>query len=614
MRLQTILFPTEAICSAEELYLHRREKWIDFDGYFNLFYVEKHKKYCRLEGLRLIVQLKGASLLCLMHNRTILQQLKLDDKAPTREYMLVFPYESYDSGVFWFSLQAEQPELLELHGYFEGALKAPSPVSIAAVICTYKREAYVARNLRCLKQVLNSQELEVSRRLRLFLIDNGQSLERDASIQKLASECGCQVSIFKNRNAGGAGGFTRGMLEALRQKESGGLTHVLLMDDDALFEPDLFVRLYGFLCALKASYKRITVGGNLLREDFPYLQHASGEWFWNFKVRNDHTLVDLRSFDTCTSSFMCQPDPNPWLYSGWWCCCFSLETVRTDNLPLPLFLHYDDVEYGLRNRENGVVFLNGIGVWHKGFECAFAGTTRYYDVRNTLIAAALYQPEQRPFAIKKWVCRNIISPILEFRYGEAYSSFRGLVDFCRGPMWLYRQDPEKLNQEIRQGFSLKPLGELKAQLSEAEYRRVLRKIDFYEKNMQANEIQDFYVPSRRKGHFFKKATWNGWFLPSSQRRTDELPVISAVETPYKAFRKNRLVLFEPFAGKALLTRRDYRELRKILKCLLQASWLIDHCYQKAAKEYRERLPEITSASAWEKYLGLDEYESIARLD
>ena len=47
-----------------------------------------------------------------------------------------------------------------------------------------------------------------------FLIDNGQSLERDASIQKLASECGSQVSIFKNRNAGGAGGFTRGMLEA----------------------------------------------------------------------------------------------------------------------------------------------------------------------------------------------------------------------------------------------------------------------------------------------------------------------------------------------------------------------------------------------------------------
>ena len=112
MRLQTILFPTEAICSAEELYLHRREKWIDFDGYFNLFYVEKHKKYCRLEGLRLIVQLKGASRLCLMHNRTILQQLKLDDKAPTREYMLVFPMRAMIRLYFGFPCRQNSPSFL----------------------------------------------------------------------------------------------------------------------------------------------------------------------------------------------------------------------------------------------------------------------------------------------------------------------------------------------------------------------------------------------------------------------------------------------------------------------------------------------------------------------
>lgn len=614
MRLQTILFPSDAVCSTEELYFHRRKKWIDFDGYFNLFYIEKHRKYSRIDGLRIVVQVKGASRLCLMHNREMLHQIELDDRTALREYALTFPYKSRDSGVFWFSVQAEHPELFEVRGYFDGAVEDPWPVSITAIICTYKREAYVARNLRCLKQVLANRELEAGLHLQLFLIDNGQSLESDASIQQLVDECGGKVSIFKNPNTGGAGGFTRGMLEALYRKEKDSLTHVLLMDDDALFEPDLFVRLYGFLCTLKTSYKKITVGGNLLREDFPYLQHASGEWFWNFKVRNDHILIDLRSFKACTSDFMCRPDPNPRLYSGWWCCCFPLETVRTDNLPLPLFLHYDDVEYGLRNRENGVVFLNGIGVWHKGFECAFAGSTRYYDVRNTLIATALYQPEQRLFFIKKWVCRNIVSPILEFRYGEAYSSFRGLVDFCKGPMWLIKQDPEKLNREVRQNFSLKPLSDLQSQLPEAEYNRVLSKINFYEKNMRADEIQEFYVPSRRKGHFFKKATWNGWFLPSTQKQTDELPVISAVETPYKAFRKNKLILFEPFSGKALLTERNYRELRKILKWLMLANWLIDHYYQKAAREYRERLSDLSSASAWESYLGLNEHESIERLD
>ena len=35
---------------------------------------------------------------------------------------------------------------------------------------------------------------------------------------------------------------------------------------------------------------------------------------------------------------------------------------------------------------------------------------------------------------------------------------------------------------------------------------------------------------------------------------------------------------------------------------------VDRFYLKAAKEYRERLNEITSASAWEEYLGLKKNE------
>ncbi|MDQ9768331.1 hypothetical protein RFZ33_14760, partial [Acinetobacter baumannii] len=63
-----------------------------------------------------------------------------------------------------------------------------------------------------------------------------------------------------------------------------------------------------------------------------------------------------------------------------------------DNLPIPLFLHHDDIEYGIRNRDQGIVFLNGIGVWHKGFEQTFPGVNVYYDVRNTLITVALTEP------------------------------------------------------------------------------------------------------------------------------------------------------------------------------------------------------------------------------
>ncbi len=631
MRLQTVLFPQDHICSSEEMYFHRNGSWLGFDGYFNLFYIEKRKTYSQLEGLKLNLNLRGISAVRLMHNRDILEERVLDRAEEPLKLEFIFPYKTYKDGVFWFALKKAKSDHIEVEGYFEGSLpcesvegsgeqqelglrraelsgpaQLPLPVEICAVICTYKREDYVYRNLKCLEQVFADSSLEAGKHLRVFLADNGQTLENHRGVQEIASAHPDKITILKNRNAGGAGGFTRGMLEALKRKDKEGLTHVLLMDDDAIFEPDLFVRLYGFLSTLKRQYHRIIVGGNLMREDFPYLQHAGGEWFRDFRVHNDHILADLREFETCTADFLCRPNNNPWLYSGWWCCCFSLETVRKDNLPIPLFLHYDDVEFGLRNREAGIVFLNGVGAWHKGFEAAFAGSTRYYDVRNTLITTALHQPEQSRFAVKKWVWKNIIGAALEFRYGEAYLAYQGFVDFCKGPKWLIGQNPEKLNQKIRQRFYLNPREELQSQLTEPEYQKACRQMDSCKKQVGEAQIRQFYSPSRRKGHFFKKIFWNGWFLPA--KRENELLVVSALDPPYKAFRRKMLLLFEPASDKALFARKDYGEFRKILKCLVKTSILADRFYPKAAQEYRERLNEITSAAAWENYLGLSKHE------
>lgn len=616
MRLQTVLFPQDHICSSEEMYFHRNDNWTAFDGYFNLFYIEKRKKYSQFGEVKLNLNLRGISAVRLMHNQDILEETVIKQTGESLNYEFTFPYKKYEKGVFWFALKKAKSDHVEVKGYFEGIVQPENTgdslaglhpqVEICAVICTYKREDYVYRNLKCLEQIFAGSGLEAGKHLRVFLVDNGQTLESHRNVQEITCAYPDKITILKNRNAGGAGGFTRGMLEALKHKDENGLTHVLLMDDDAIFEPDLFVRLYGFLSTLKRKYREITVGGNLMREDFPYLQHAGGEWFRDFRVHNDHILVDLRDFETCTADFLCRPDSNSRLYSGWWCCCFSLETVRSDNLPIPLFLHYDDVEFGLRNSGKGIVFLNGVGAWHKGFETAFAGSTRYYDVRNILITTALHQPEQSRFSIKKWIWKNIIGALLEFRYGEAYLAYQGLADFCKGPEWLIRQNPEQLNQKVRQGFCLHPREELQNQLSDLEYQEACRQMDACKKQAGKTQIRQFYSPSRRKGHLLKKIFWNGWFLPAKRKK--ELLVVSALDPPYKAFRRKKLLLFEPASNKALIARKDYGELRKILKCLVRAGILVDRFYPKAAREYRERLNGITNASAWEKYLGLNKHE------
>ena len=78
MRLQTILLPTEEICSEPSLYCHAEGAKTDWNGYLNLFYIEKWKAYTTLRTLRLVLRLKGWSAIRLMHDRELLRELPLN--------------------------------------------------------------------------------------------------------------------------------------------------------------------------------------------------------------------------------------------------------------------------------------------------------------------------------------------------------------------------------------------------------------------------------------------------------------------------------------------------------------------------------------------------------
>ena len=75
-------------------------------------------------------------------------------------------------------------------------------------------------------------------------------------------------------------------------------------------------------------------------------------------------------------------------YNAWWYCCFPLEIVTEENLPLPLFIRGDDVEYGIRNMKQ-LILMNGICVWHEPFENKYSSFLEYYIIRNQLITNAL---------------------------------------------------------------------------------------------------------------------------------------------------------------------------------------------------------------------------------
>lgn len=612
MRLQNIRLPEPEICSEEALYYHRDGKWLKFDGYFNLFYIEKWNTYTDFDSLELHLSLRDCDAVRLMHDETVLLEMNLENTGDAertgypgkteevQEMVLQVPVSEYQKGVFWFAVKARSQDSCrppEVSGWYEGESARTWPVRIVAVVCTYKRESYVLRNLKQMAAFLAKPENQ-DLRLCYWLIDNGRTLTEHDEIRELAKSYPDVIRIIPNSNTGGAGGFTRGMMEAIREKEALGLTHVLLMDDDAVFDPELFVRAYGFLRGRKERWKNIALGGSLWREDVPYIQQASGEWFRNFAVQNDFLLADLRKKETCTALYMCESAHKHPVYSGWWCSCISLDVATRDNLPIPLFLHHDDIEYGIRNRDQGIVFLNGIGVWHKGFEQTFPGVNVYYDVRNTLITVALTEPKRRRTDILKWIWKRMTALLIEFRYSEMKLAYQAFYDFCRGPEWLYQVHAEKLNQWLREQIQFGGEEELKNRLSESEYKEAMQQIKQYQDTFGIDYVKRYYSPERRKAGFLQLVTFNGWFLPSRRG----IAVLSPMESPFQAFRRSRIVLFEPFTGKMRVAEKNGKELFSAVRLYVSAGMLAAFKLKTASRQYREKRAEITRYDAWEKYL------------
>ena len=136
-----------------------------------------------------------------------------------------------------------------------------------------------------------------------------------------------------------------------------------------------------------------------------------------------------RLFSNALSPYLADTGHEREWYSGWWFCCYSLNVARKDNLPLPLFLHHDDIEFGLRNQDKGVIFLNGIGVWHKGADLTFSGSNLYYDTRNNLIELALHGTGDIKKTALKIVLRSVTSAAIWMRCKDAAIVYQGVLEF-----------------------------------------------------------------------------------------------------------------------------------------------------------------------------------------
>jgi len=413
------------------------------DTYFNSFFESYWRRYTRLGRLQLRLELSGRGTILLLRRSlaaglSVLDTVEFD--GDDVELVLDVPEPSLhyrEAGALHFDLVARSGQVRLRKAEWVAVGVDAEPVGLVAGYCTFNREKFLLDNVRGLIDDPGVAGLLE----RIVVVDQGTSRVRDhADFDDIEAAAGDKLQVVEQGNFGGAGGFTRSILEA---RAIDGATHMLLMDDDAVTEPESVFRAAAFQALTRED---IGVGGQMLDLLRPMEVYESG------------ALLDAPSLGVTTPIHRLHAVPQeclmPFLevsyihYNAWWFFAFPLRLVDKVGLPLPLFIRGDDVEFGYRLHRAGITTTTvpGLGIWHEPFYLKRGGWQAYYDLRNMLIITSLHHPLSPKQTIKTFL-RRVIMQLLSLNYSEAEILCEAADDFCKGPGFL-ESDPQAIHRKV----------------------------------------------------------------------------------------------------------------------------------------------------------------------
>ena len=398
---------------------------VRLDGIFGAFFDGYWARYTGIEDLALRFSLTGCIEIEIerMDSRTgrtepVVRAVYRENDAP-----VVIPVPLTDGGETRLSLSVRLISDSSLSGMAWTTSTPPlRSVRLTGVICTFNRDADVAATV--------SELLGHDSGLHRLLVVNQGVPGLIGRIGHSASEI---LTIIDQANLGGAGGFGRGMLEALSDDEC---SHILVMDDDIDLDARIVSRVIPVLSYLRSDH---VLGGAMLDRSRRTRIFSVGDVLHHSRpeIRN---LVEIGADDItsdATSRYLArhhQPD-----FNGWWFCCLPKAQVENVGLPLPLFIRGDDVEYGFRLTSSGTKTLAwpGLAVWHEPFHNKRHPWHYFYDRRNSLFLCEMHRRFGR-FRLCGFLITGFINHVLRFDYDRANCIALGLRAFNDGAEGLKR--------------------------------------------------------------------------------------------------------------------------------------------------------------------------------
>jgi galactofuranosylgalactofuranosylrhamnosyl-N-acetylglucosaminyl-diphospho-decaprenol beta-1,5/1,6-galactofuranosyltransferase len=433
------------------------ERRLTFGTYFNAFPASYWRRWTDLASVRLVMRVSGSGTV-IVYRSTSKGHVQRADSAliGTDELQtLVFdlPLKPFiDGGWYWFDLEAGEGSLSleEAVWAFETDRQVSGRLSIG--ITTYNRPEF------CVDQLvtLSEQPAILTALDEILVIDQGTAKVADHELYpQVAATLGPKLRLIEQGNLGGSGGFSRAMDETASKGEA---DYVLLLDDDVVCEPEGILRAVAFADLAKSP---TIVGGQMFSLYDRSVLHAYGEtvakyrWFWGAAPNTVHGHNFAKKSLRSTQWLHRRIDVD---YNGWWMCLIPTAVIREIGLSLPMFIKWDDAEFGLRAREAGypTVTLPGVAVWHVPWheKDDTIDWQAYFHRRNRIVAALLHSPYDRGGRLVLESFETQVKHLLSMQYGPAEMGLMAIEDILEGPQRMHRDVLNRLPElrELRKRF------------------------------------------------------------------------------------------------------------------------------------------------------------------
>lgn len=577
----------------------------DFMTYFNALSVRKWREYTVADefGLHLEFRGGGGTVFVTEADAFDYGSRKVGDPvhlAPSNEWESIeIDLPSSSRNVLEaFSLFCDGDVELRNSYYFAKACSSEvRQVELAICTTTFKKEEYITRNIDLIRNGILQTNDRASDHVTMHVVDNGRTLNADELK-------GDRVYIHPNPNAGGAGGFARGMIEAMEQTPRA--THVLLMDDDVLVSPESILRTYSLLSLLREDYSEAFVSGAMMNMEEPSLRWEEMGFvgfdgaFHPVKpvahMTTVHDVVDGEAYDI--PSYMPRCEDQEQTYAAWWYCVIPMTQIDRNGLPLPVFVRGDDVEYSRRCKPR-FMSMNGICIWHNAFHTRYsAAQERYQMTRNCFIDQFVSDiaPQADFMGSMK---RAFRAELNKFNYSNAELILRGFEDFLKGPSWIMQPNAQQAFMDAnRDAEKLVPFAELESKLEDL--------------GIALSELTDWKVwrdlPYSREDRMVDRFTHNGQTLGSRFTVPGKVAVIDHVgwsEADGKIRGAEIIVALDMPNKRGAIRRINRARFKELVKRYNTDIRFFERNKNSLLREYRAARKEMTSVAFWRDYLGMN---------